>query len=222
MKFLDVPRSGSQAATTSSRNRFGQYTRSRVSPVQPRTPAQVQVRGYLAELSAGWSQLTDAQRSAWNNWAAGSPRTDSLGQTVYQTGLQAFVGVNIYHKLRGGDITQDPPTAGTPATPVLAAPVINDTPLFTVEMLFTLPDDNYLAVYASPPVSPGITFNRDFRYLGMFDKPSPSGPVVLTSAYVAKFGSLPLGKKVFLRAMVFDSIGSRISAECVVAGVVVT
>src|SRR5206468_836067 len=94
MKILDVPQSGSQAGTTSSRNRYGQYRRSRATPVNVNSTAQQAARNRLSAESEAWRGLTDIQREAWNSFADEHPQTDSLGQVVTLTGHQMFVGVN--------------------------------------------------------------------------------------------------------------------------------
>ena len=67
-KFLGVPTSGSQGATTWARNRYGQYTRMRAHPVNPNTPAQRQARSALSGCASAWRELTAAQQIAWNEF----------------------------------------------------------------------------------------------------------------------------------------------------------
>src|SRR5439155_109028 len=94
MKILDVPQSGSVAGVTSSRNRFGQYRRTRATPVNPNSTFQGAVRARLSVNSAAWRALTAAQRAGWNDLAASMTRTDSLGQTYSLTGFQSYCSVN--------------------------------------------------------------------------------------------------------------------------------
>src|SRR5438876_229394 len=65
MKFLGEPRSGSLAGQTSSRNRFGQYVRSRATPVNPNSVAQAAVRARQSNNAAAWRTITDTQRAGW-------------------------------------------------------------------------------------------------------------------------------------------------------------
>src|SRR6187455_3387360 len=122
MKMLDVPQSGSIAGQTSSRNRFGQYRRTRAVPVNVNSPAQTVVRGYLIEASQAWRNLTDAQRDSWNSYALDHPRVDSLGQTITLTGHQIFVSTAIM--MRSSELEFDPTTVpGNIAVPVALAEV---------------------------------------------------------------------------------------------------
>lgn len=105
MKFLSdrmTSASGSIGGTTFARNRFGMYTRARSMPVNPNTAFQQARRAAMGTAAAYWSVITDAQRSAWDAYAAGSPTTNSLGQTVYLTGAQQFVACNALSAALGG------------------------------------------------------------------------------------------------------------------------
>ena len=102
MKILDVPRSGSYQGVTSSRNRFGQYVRTRATPVNPNSAAQASARSRLSQNSIAWRALTDAQRAGWESLGSQMNRTDSLGQGYTLNGFAAYCSVNNY-KLAAGD-----------------------------------------------------------------------------------------------------------------------
>ena len=54
-----------------SRNTGGAYARQKVSPVQPRTPSQLNQRSRMAETSKLWDTLTQNQREAWKSFSLG-------------------------------------------------------------------------------------------------------------------------------------------------------
>ena len=87
--------SGSIGGLTASHNRFGQYFRSRVTPVNPNTPRQIVVRGALALLAARWSTLTDVQRLAWGTYALNVPVVNRVGDTVVLTALNMYIRSNV-------------------------------------------------------------------------------------------------------------------------------
>lgn len=199
MKKLDVPQSGSQSDTVASRNRFGQYNRTRAMPTQPRTARQMDVRALLAAGSQAWQGLTDSERDAWNAYAATVPRLDSLGQTVFPTGHQVFVG--LYSFMTDSEISSGPPvipSEAAPAAPIVSASTLTDAPAATITIDATLASDFVLALYSSPPVSPGITFNRDYRLLAYYTADT-AGVVNIASAITAKWGALVAGRKFFFR-----------------------
>lgn len=201
MKKLDVPQSGSQADTTASRNRFGQYNRTRSMPTQPRTAAQVQARQNLSTASKAWSQLTDEQRIAWNAYATAHPITDSLGQTVALTGHMMFVSVNTSN-MQAGYAAQDNVPNGIPIeSPILVIAVATAAGL-SVTATAPIPLNTTAIVFVSPPMSPGRSFNGDFRIVAVNAGTNAANQVVLTAANLsAKYGTLAANQKFFISAI---------------------
>lgn len=199
MKILDVPRSGSYQGITSSRNRFGQYVRTRATPVNPNTIYQSAVRARLATNSVNWRTLSDADRLSWTSFGSGITRTDSLGQYYTLTGIQAFVLVNNNLAAASEAAVTLPPTYLPPdslltITPTAAA----GTPAFSLAYTATpLPTGVKLFVFASPQRSQGVQFENDMRLI-FVSAAAAASPSNILSAYTARFGSLVAGNKVFL------------------------
>lgn len=65
-------------------------------PTNPNTLSQQLVRQSFSNLSAKWSQLTDAQRESWNRAAASTQwqNADNFGGNTSITGKALYVGVN--------------------------------------------------------------------------------------------------------------------------------
>lgn len=94
MKFTSSPWSaisGSIAGTTYYSRNGKLIARARVNPGNPNTTAQQRARSNLAVTASGWNNFTPEERDAWNTYAANSPTTDNLGNTIYFTGQQAYV-----------------------------------------------------------------------------------------------------------------------------------
>jgi len=196
MKFLGEPKSGSQAGTTASRNRFGQYYRNRRAPVQPRTAAQLAVRGYLTDSSKAWGGLTDAERVAWNSYALAHPTVDSLGSSITLTGAQLFVSINTLNS-SAGLAAQDAPPDGTPApipdpdpaTVTAAGLDVQSTAGFTGTCL----------AYSSPPLSSGVNFTNDYRLVAVTTDPALAGSLLTAAQLTTKWGTLVAGQKFLMR-----------------------
>src|SRR5687767_3795253 len=130
MKILDIPRSGSYQGLTSSRNRFGQYVRTRAIPVNPSSSFQAAVRGRMSTNAVSWKLLTAVQKEGWVGLGAQIQRTDSLGQYYDLTGFQAYCLVN-NNKLAAGDavVSDAPayaiPTALSSITPTITAAAVS-------------------------------------------------------------------------------------------------
>lgn len=198
MKYLGPPQSGSARGDTASRNRFGQYLRNRASPVQPRTPAQLNQRARIATMSAAWRALTSGQRAGWASLGAMMTRTDALGQTYTLNGFMAFVSVNTNLAVASVATVDDAPALVTPAD--LATVTLTLTSAsFSIAWTPTPLDTGVkLLVYASPQRSAGTSFEGDYRLLAV-SAAAAASPLNVLSAYTAKWGAPVTGNRIFLK-----------------------
>jgi hypothetical protein len=203
MKFLDVPQSGSLQGTTHSRNRYGQYTRSRATPVNPNTTAQGTVRARLAANSAAWRALTDLQRAGWEALGEMMTRTDALGQTYSLTGFQAYCSVN-NNKVAAGDATVSAaPALVTPSALLTCALTITAATASIAYTVTPLPANCRLFSFMSPQRSAGRAFEGDFRLVAV-SAAAAASPANVFSAYSARFGTPVVGNRVFVSAVVYN------------------
>lgn len=218
MKILDVPQSGSQAGTTASRNRFGQYRRTRAMPTQPRTDAQLSVRANLNNVSKAWGSLTDAQRLGWASYAAAHPRYDSLGQQVTLTGHQMFVSVNTLNLALGLTIQNAVPD-GVAVPLITVLNTVTTAAGLSITLESDMPAGTTGQVMVSPPMSAGRSFNGDFRQLNVIpDSAAATDPVITKALYEAKFGALVAGMKIFYQ--IFGTKGGNLSAPFVGSAII--
>ena len=200
MKILDVPQSGSVGNRTSSRNRSGQYIRQRSLPVQPRTPAQVNARARLSDVSAAWRGLTDAQRANWIAFGQSFTVVNSLGQTINLTGSQCYIKVNTVNLLNGDATVTAPPALPTfVACTVTGIDATAGTPLVELSGANPAAGTKFM-IYASGQLSAGVNFNGVYRYLTT-NQTFASGKLSLTTVYSAKFGAPIAGKKIFCKVV---------------------
>lgn len=220
MKYLGDPRSGSQAGTTASRNRFGQYFRTRAIPVQPRTPKQTNNRAQLTIGSSAWRTLSDPGRTAWNDYATQILRSGSLGSSYTPTGASLFTGAFI---LNTGGVINDPPT--TLPTYVLSLngiTYVDPTPgpeALTMD-IGVGSADNTLLVETSGPVSPGITSAAAVRRWRSLPTSATnlqknqfaftSSPVAILTQYKFLFPSPASGQSIWFRVreIFYDGVGN--------------
>ncbi len=103
--------SGSIGGNTFSHNRFGRYIRARVKPVNPRSSRQLAARMTIMMLTESWHEdLNDAQRLAWETYAAAIDWNNALGEVVHLTGFNHFVRTNAARDRAGATIILDGPT----------------------------------------------------------------------------------------------------------------
>lgn len=218
MKILDVPQSGSVAGTTSSRNRFGQYRRSRATPVNPNSSAQGSARARLGNNSAAWRALTQTQREGWDSLGSQIQRTDPLGQVYTLTGFMAFCMVNSNLQAAGEATVSAAPAIVTPGT-LLSATITLTAAAFSIAYTATpLAAATRLEVFASPQRSAGRQFESDYRLIQV-SAAAAASPLDIFTAYQARLGTPVVGNRIFLRFELHKGgfVGAPLSTSAIVA-----
>lgn len=217
MKILDIPRSGSYQGITSSRNRFGQYVRSRATPVNPASSAQGVVRSRMAANAAAWRTLSSDARAGWTSLGDEMTRTDSLGQSYTLNGFAAYCSVNNNLVSIGSATISAAPALVTPPA-LLTATITLTAASFSIAYTATpLGTGAHLLVFVSPQRSAGRSFEGDFRLIKVGGAAGASPLVVLTE-YTAKFGVPVVGNRIFLSLTV--SVGGFESGPLVTSAIV--
>jgi len=196
MKILNYPSSGSYQSLTFSRNRNGQYVRTRAIPVNPSSSFQQAVRARLSTAAQDWRELTALQREGWATLGEQITRTDSLGQGYNLTGFQAYVLIN-NNRLAAAEVKVSDAPAHLPPDPILSVTATitaatysvawTPTPLLAGEKLFAS---------CSPQRSAGRNFEGDYRLI-LVSAAAAASPLVVFSAYTARMGTPVLGNKIF-------------------------
>lgn len=196
MKILDAPSSGSYQGITRSRNRFGQYQRTRATPVNPASSFQQAVRARLTNNAQNWRDLTATQREGWGSLGEQISRSDTLGQVYTLTGFMAYVLVNNNNLAAGNAVISDavvylPPDPITTVTPTITSSSFSVawtvTPLAAGERIF---------ISAGPIRSAGRGFEGDFRLISV-SAAAGTSPSNILAAYQARFGSPTTGSRIF-------------------------
>jgi hypothetical protein len=98
---MPYTRSGKCGNTVWQRNRYGAYCYPAFVPANPRTPAQMAVRGTFGAVSARWRELTEEQRVIWCRAARTKWSKPRLCQKGRLTGILLFMKVNVALANRG-------------------------------------------------------------------------------------------------------------------------
>lgn len=207
MKYLGNPQSGSQAGTTASHNRAGQYLRSRRAPVQPvGTGRRAAIRTAFGAAARGYAGLSAPDQAAWAAYGGSYPVTDSLGQSITLTGQQAYVSIATQLLNLGQATTALPPasnivaSAGVPTLTFVHAGAVTLTPTG-----LGLAADWILYAFSAPQ-SGGVSFCKTFWQAGKAAGNSVAA-IVATAAYNAQFGPGAVGQRVFYKVTPVNSYG---------------
>jgi len=183
-----------------SANRSGAYFRTKVTPVNPQTPAQNEVRSRLGGLSQAWRGLTDAQRAGWTGLVSSFAKTDIFGD------IRNPSGINLYQKLNnnlltigGSQISEAPQPEDVFTSAILSASFQSGVGLGEIDTAGNIPLGVNVKISATPPISQGRSFVKsEYRLIAT---PVGDGTPLLEigPAYLARFGTPPVGSKVFFK-----------------------
>jgi hypothetical protein len=190
---------GKVGGHVASKNRAGAYLRTKVTPVNPSTSYQVNVRNRLAGLAQGWRSLTAPQRLAWNNAVSDYKKTDIFGDLQNPTGFNLYVRINsnLLNILESARTT--PALPGSPLA-ITALSLTGDVSDNKITATFTpaIGALNKVLVRATPALSAGKSFVKsEFRQINILANADVS-PKEQQTEWMAKFGTFPAaGTKVF-------------------------
>lgn len=161
---------GHIGGTVFSRNSSGAYMREKVTPVNPNTPRQTDVRNSLTILSKRWATLSNVQRTAWAELAKAFPRTDVFGNPVPLSGIAQYQAVNNVLRNAGQGTIDNPPL--DLIVPELTIISLNlDSVTQQIELGFSptpLPANIAIYAFATATHSPGKSFVSNlFRFAGV-------------------------------------------------------
>ena len=203
MKMLIEPRSGSYQGITSSRNRYGQYVRTRATPVNPGSGSQGTVRGRMSVNAAAWRALTSGQIAGWESLGSQMVRTDALGQSYALNGFSAYVSVNNNNLAAGNAVVSDAPALITPSTVETVTITLTSSSFSIAYTPTPLGAGQRLFVYASPQRSAGRSYENDLRLVHV-SAAAAASPANVLSAYTARFGAPVTGNRIFLAIAVYE------------------
>jgi hypothetical protein len=191
--------------TVFARNRYSAFARNKVSPFNPRTARQQEVRAIFAQQSQAWRVLPQEARDAWNRSVEDFLKTNIFGDTVRPSGFTLFIRINI------NLINIGQPTIKFPPVPVLlntikiiqfkleAASKIIDITIESSEPITHIP-----LLFVTRPMSPGITYGqRELRMINFSSSLIVPNQYIMKVGpdYVAKYGPLTdyLGQRIFFK-----------------------
>jgi len=162
--------SGALAGMVGSHNKGGMYLRGRATPTNPGTSFQQDVRNFINQLATAWSNtLTQAQRDAWDVYAANQPLTNRLGESRNIPGLAHYTRANVPRLQAAATRIDTAPTTFTlPSFTITAVSASEATQ--NISISFNVADVwnadlGWLPILASRPQSVGIIyFKGPYRF----------------------------------------------------------
>lgn len=206
-----------------SKNRGGAYIRTKVTPVNPQSLAQGLVRATLTNLSQAWRGLTEAERLAWCGAVSSFTGTDIFGDIKTPSGINLFNKLNLNLATIGVAPINLPPlpqSVGYVDSLALTASAGGNT----ISAAYTAIGGSAgqtVVVEATSGLSAGKNFVKsEYRVIGTFAGGAAT-PQAIGAMYIAKFGAMSAGSKVFVRLKFIDNAtgvaGQYTSSSTIVA-----
>ena len=199
MKILDTPRVNKLSNVVAYQGRNGLCLRSLVIPKRTVTAARERVWGSMAYFARAWSlKLTQEQRERWIVAAGNVLSRPTLNQCGPLTGEQFFIQVNLARACISLPPIWEPPAREVfSANPVGALSIVNTEQGPRLLLAVTGPVTTDIMIFGQAPCSPGRHKRRNIAYLGLLPPPQ-DGVADITDLYVAKYGPLRPGTKIFI------------------------
>lgn len=190
---------GSQNGLTFSRNKGGAYVRQKVSPVQPRTPAQLAVRENFSLNTKRWSgTMTQADRDSWTAYATTYPYTNVFGDASVLTGLAMSVARNqVLNQCGVASILAAPTDNSVTPIPVVLSFQTESGPfgLDFSTAAQAAPADTLYYVFATPALPAGRNPGESiYRFLNTYAPVAAATTVDLTDDWSNLFGAAVSGQ----------------------------
>lgn len=215
MKFgaIVVDGSGKLGGHVFSKNRGGNYLRTKTTPVNPQTAAQTEVRSIFAQISSQWSGLSEAQLQSWEDRQAEYARTNIFGDLKNPNGKALFQRLNQNLLLAGKPILQVCPSSTSVISPNISAigakasapgnSVDYDNDASGMEIIIS----------ATPPVSAGTSYVKNklriIQYAAGADGTGSAVSVDFTNSYSAKFGALAQNQIIYVKVQSMNANGQK-------------
>ena len=141
-----------------TRCRAGAMTRALITPPNPRSIYQVNVRDIYGTLINNWGTLlTEAQRAAWTQRAQATRWQSKMGNWFVPSPMQLFVKRNALAIQAGGAQILTPPADVNPVSPGrITLTAVAASPAVTLTPTNSLPAGYGALTRCTRPLSPGI------------------------------------------------------------------
>lgn len=212
-----VDASGKLGGQVFSKNRGGAYIRTKTTPLNPQTTAQMSIRGIFASISSAWSVLSEASRQSFNNLVSSYARTDIFGDLRNPSGKNLFQRLNQNLAISGQDQIiicsqpQEVPFAN------LSEVVLNSDDSEINLSYSGNATGSKIVVWATPPLSAGTSFVKNkLRQIGVLVG-AEAVSVNIVNEYIAKFGAYNDTDNIYFGVRVINANGQASPLETIKA-----
>lgn len=208
---------GKLAGSVFGRNKGGEVVRSKVTPINPATVYQMTQRSYTSILAKAWANtLTDAQRAAWKALGQVIGQKQIWGNNLILSGIATYQRINKIILAAGASRLDNPPSSlDVPGLTTLTLTANHVGPVLTLAFTptpYVTPTGLY--VFATPPLSPGISnASAQLRLIAYYDAMATGASIY--TAWSARFGAMPgtSGKRIAVSVAAINKNTGAITAS---------
>ena len=185
-----------------TKTRSGATVRTKVTPANPQTSYQGNVRGIFGSISRAWSALTEAQRLTWQNATEAFTKTNVFGDSYKPSGKNLFTALNSnLLNINEPQINVAPSVEEVAYIDFQTVSVSVATGQIAIDYsAVPLGGDFVLVLEASAPLSAGkYNFSGSYRKIGQWKSDEIPDDTAMFAMYVQKFGTPVVGKKIAFR-----------------------
>lgn len=208
-----VDASGKLGGQVFSKNRGGAYIRTKTTPLNPQTTAQMSIRGLFASISSAWSGLGEASRQSFNNLVSSYARTDIFGDLRNPSGKNLFQRLNQNLVISGqAQITECVAPEVVPFANLQSVDGSIVGASLTVSAIGNTSGSKVM-IWATPSLSQGKSFvKNDLRLIGVINGSNAFDEDIWAS-YSAKFGAPSAGANIHVGVRVVNANGQASPLE---------
>lgn len=205
--------SGRLASAVFSHNRGGPYVRNGTIPTTVTSNYALAAKARMTAASQAWKLLSDAQRTAWTNYAEQSPVLDRLGKSISLSGAAMFNRF-VCRMASCGDAPLAAPPVGDPPIPLtsLALTAVSTAQALTLSFAATpLGAADKLMIWACLCESDGIAYINNLLRLVEVSAVAAESPYNFSDSFLARFGAIQAGQTAHVRVQVYSSTTGYVS-----------
>ena len=205
---------GKLNGSVAAKNRYGQYFRNKITPVNPQTDHQMAVRGQFGALSSQWRTLSQLQRDSWKTAGEDSPETNIFGDTITLQPNVFFIKRNMLLTTAGLPIIETAVQTKEIEYQSISLRALTPTSI-AIDLehaRFNIGADK-MVVYATKPMSAGREFlKNDYRVIGVLDESDFTDGVdyqvaEIIDLYEARFGTPIVGSRIGIAVKCVNDTG---------------
>ena len=213
---------GAIGEKVASRNAYGDFFRARVIPIDNPNAFKTTVRTYFKECSQAWRNLTQSDRTSWNNAVGDFMFTDIFATVRKPSGFNLFMSLGMNRRMCGLAVLSRPPLPSyVPPVVPRNLYVYASASSFIIQVNRLLSANQRLLIYSTRGYSRGISkFYGSYGFVTALST-YPTTNVSVGVQYVARFSDFPLYlQKISVKLVVVNSVTGLASLPQFISSIV--